>query len=596
MKKNIVFALVLIVCIGSLSINSCSNNSNKDVASAIKHYYFKQIDTTIRHLLSLQTAIDKEADVAVLKNHFLESRLAYKKIEAITEYYFQGLTKRINGAALPDVKVEDGVVWPPHGFQVIEQLLFSNYNDSVVKTITNEINLLKTDLEFTVANLKETSIEQKHIQELVQHQIIRIAALGITGFDTPLSKYALPEAESSLTGLLELVKNYASTNEQKEITAAKNYLATHTDFDSFNRMEFFTMYLMPLSEAVALLQIDSISSANQPYNGGLSQILKGNSFNADYFTNYAIAATNKPKIELGKQLFYDKALSNSKQISCASCHNENLYFTDGKDKAANFLHGGTLERNTPTILYAGFQNNQFYDLRSVSLEDQVNEVMSNKNEFALSSQAVTKKLSQNSEYVKLFAEAFGTKDSISSFYIRNAIAAYVRSLSSFSSPFDAYLNGNKAALSSEQIQGFNLFTGKAKCATCHFIPLFNGTAPPWYNKTESEVIGVPQKAIWKNATIDNDSGRYKINAFAELLYSFKPPTIRNIEKTAPYMHNGVYKTLDEVVEFYHKGGGVGLGINLPNQTLPFDSLQLSNSEKKTIVAFMNSLTDKKPSR
>jgi cytochrome c peroxidase len=594
MKKYIVVVCICIVITIPFSINSCSHaNNNNNIANAFKHYYNKQIEATIANLSNLQKAINQKNTIQVLQHHFLQSRLSYKKVEAITEYYFQGLTKRINGAALPDIKVEDGVVWPPHGFQVIEQLLFSTYTDSLTNTITNEINVLKTDLQFTIAHLKETSITPQHIQELVQHQIIRVATLGITGFDTPLSQYALQETASSLEGLLQLIQQYAPQKILEQATAAIAYVKQHANIDSFNRLAFLVNHLMPLSDAIATLQKDTSMPSNQPYYGGLSQLLKGKAFNADYFANYAIAASNKAKIELGKNLFYDKTLSSSKRLSCASCHNEALYFTDGKIKAANFLHGGLLERNTPTILYAGFQNNQFYDLRSVSLEDQVNEVMNNKNEFALSSTAVTKNLSQNAMYTKLFAEAFGAKDTISSFFIRNAIAAYIRSLSSFSSPFDQYINGNTTALSTEQIQGFNLFAGKAKCATCHFIPLFNGTTPPWYNKTESEVIGVPQKAVWKNATIDADSGRYKINAFSELLYAFKTPTLRNIEKTAPYMHNGVYKTLDEVVEFYHKGGGVGIGIKLPNQTLPFDSLQLSSSEKKAIVAFMNSLTDKK---
>ena len=243
-------------------------------------------------------------------------------------------------------------------------------------------------------------------------------------------------------------------------------------------------------------------------------------------------------------------------------------------------------------MYAGFQNNQFYDLRSVSLEDQINEVMNNKEEFNLNSKQATQKLLENDGYRELFASSFGVKDSISSFFIRNAVAAYVRSLSTFSSPFDEYMNGNKSALSTQQISGFNLFAGKAKCATCHFIPLFNGTTPPWYNETESEIIGVPKKVRWTNAKIDDDSGRYRINQFAELLYAFKTPTLRNVDKTGPYMHNGIYKTLDEVVEFYHKGGGVGLGINLPFQTLPFDSLLLQVNEKQALVAFMQSLTDK----
>ncbi len=155
------------------------------------------------------------------------------------------------------------------------------------------------------------------------------------------------------------------------------------------------------------------------------------------------------------------------------------------------------------------------------------------------------------------------------------------------------MNGNKQKLTTEEINGFNLFAGKAKCATCHFIPFFNGTIPPWYNKTESEIIGVPTFVAWKNAKLDNDLGRYNLNKLEELKYAFKTPTVRNVEKTAPYMHNGSFKNLVDVVEFYHKGGGVGIGIALPFQSLPFDSLILNSTEKKSIVAFMKTLTDKK---
>ncbi len=590
MNKYIVFFILSFVVLSQLIINGCNTKANNNIDVSIKEYYRLQVDSTIANLDVLIKSAANKTPTAGLQKDFLKSRLSYKKIEAIAEYYFQGLTRRINGPALPDVKTEDGVVWPPHGFQVIEQLLFSNYHDSLVPILTQEINLLKTDLQFTVSNLKEQTITLDHLDELIQHQLIRIAAMGITGFDTPLSQYALPETISSIDGLKIILQKQAPQKQFNFINAI-NYLKENKDFESFNRMAFLTDYLMPLSDSIADNNTKD-TLANKPFTGGLSALLKGKNFNANFFTNYSIAATNPAKVALGKKLFYDAILSNTLKVSCASCHKPEMYFTDGKEKAENFIHGGKLSRNTPTILYAGFQNNQFYDLRSVSLEDQINEVMNNKEEFNLKSRQATKKLLDNNEYRELFAASFGVKDSISSFFIRNAVAAYVRSLSSFSSSFDEYINGNKAALSPQQITGFNLFAGKAKCATCHFIPLFNGTIPPWYNKTESEIIGVPKQALWNNATIDDDSGRYRINQFAELLYAFKTPTIRNADKTAPYMHNGVYKTLDEVVEFYHKGGGVGLGINLPCQTLPFDSLVLQVNEKQALVAFMKGLTDK----
>lgn len=591
MTKYIALSFSILFVLSQLLINGCKNETNDNIEASIEKYYNLQIDSTIANLNALSKSVSNKTNAGELHKDFLNSRLSYKKIEAIAEYYFQGLTRRINGPALPDVKTEDGVVWPPHGFQVIEQILFSDYQDSSAPVLIQEINLLKTDLQFTVSNLKEQTITQDHLQELIQHQLIRIAAMGITGFDTPLSQYALPETVSSINGLEIIFRKYSPGKRFNLFGTISHYLRANNDFEKFNRMVFLTEYLMPLSDSIAGSNTTD-TLINKPFTGGLSALVKGKNFNADFFTNYSIASTNPAKVALGKKLFYDAILSNTQKVSCASCHKPEMYFTDGKEKAENFIHGGKLSRNTPTILYAGYQNNQFYDLRSVSLEDQINEVMNNKEEFNLNSKQATEKLLENNDYKELFATSFGVKDSISSFFIRNAVAAYVRSLSTFSSPFDEYLNGKKSALSSQQITGFNLFAGKAKCATCHFIPLFNGTIPPWYNKTESEVIGVPKKVLWTNATIDDDSGRYRINQFAELLYAFKTPTLRNIDKTAPYMHNGVYKTLNEVIEFYHKGGGVGLGINLPFQTLPFDSLFLQVNEKQAIVSFMQSLTDK----
>lgn len=131
--------------------------------------------------------------------------------------------------------------------------------------------------------------------------------------------------------------------------------------------------------------------------------------------------------------------------------------------------------------------------------------------------------------------------------------------------------------------------GKALCATCHFMPLTNGSVPPFFIEKEKEVIGVPKES--NNKELDTDTGFYWV--YNENLHKgmFKTPTIRNIELTAPYMHNGVYNTLEEVKNFYNKGGGSGLGFNVPHQTLPFDHLNLSEQEIQDIITFMKTLTD-----
>src|SRR4030095_2878016 len=119
------------------------------------------------------------------------------------------------------------------------------------------------------------------------------------------------------------------------------------------------------------------------------------------------------------------------------------------------------------------------------------------------------------------------------------------------SRFDLYMHGDKTAMNSDEINGFNLFMGKAKCATCHYMPLFNGTFPPRYMKIESEVIGVPVSA--NSNKIDPDMGKYNTVKVVSLKHAFKTPTVRNAALTAPYMHNGVFTNLQQVMDFYRKG-------------------------------------------
>ena len=130
--------------------------------------------------------------------------------------------------------------------------------------------------------------------------------------------------------------------------------------------------------------------------------------------------------------------------------------------------------------------------------------------------------------------------------------------------------------------------GKALCATCHFVPLTNGTVPPFFSETEKEVIGVAYSN--QNKILDPDLGFYF--KYKEELHKgmFKTPTVRNVAITAPYMHNGAYNTLEEVMNFYNIGGGNGLGFNLDHQTLPIDQLNLTETEQQAIIAYLKSLT------
>jgi len=314
-------------------------------------------------------------------------------------------------------------------------------------------------------------------------------------------------------------------------------------------------------------------------------------FDINYFSLDKSNQLSKGKIILGKKLFNDPLLSGNGQRSCASCHNPHKGFSDGLAKSFNVDESTHTQRNAPTLFNAGYQTFFFLDMRARSLEAQLDTVLNNKLEMGTTLGQVVSRLANNPEYVRMFSSYFPEKNSISGSNLKRALAAYIRSLQSLNSPFDQYMVRSNEKIDQSVYNGFNLFMGKAKCGTCHFAPLFNGLVPPRFVRMESEVIGVPSNTDTLHPKLDPDLGRFGILPVKVVRNAFKTTSVRNIELTAPYMHNGVYSTLEEVIDFYNRGGGAGLGIAPEHQTLPFDKLNLVEKEKKDLIAFLKSLTD-----
>jgi len=592
MIRTIILSLLLV------SIFSCNNKSHKTLENNLHTSISKKIDTLNLCLSELENSKDQKDQIL----NFKKSRRLYKKMEPFVEYYFQGLSRRINGPALPEIKTDDNMVNDASGFQVIEELIYSDTID--LKELKKQVLILKTDLNFIKQNFKDLPVQNHHFYELMQHQIIRIAALGITGFDSPVAFNSIEEANSSLEGIEEFYNMYCEINNQtinqnliELFEKGKQYIEKNNDFNTFNRLEFIKNHLMPMSVAFEKefkKVIDKTPNFydNKVFGGHLADLMQGKKLNPDAFSPFAETKSTPEKTALGKLLFNDVKLSRSNKMSCATCHNAEYAFTDGKKTSLSNIHNNSVKRNSPTLLYSSFQKAFFYDMSSQDLENQIESVMKNPEEFNLSPKEINNKIASNKTLVQLFAKAYPNKKEITPYEIRNAIASYVRSLMPFNSKIDHYFAG-KTKLTESEVNGFNLFAGKAKCATCHFIPVYNGTVPPWYNNSESEVIGVPKNVAWENATVDPDEGRYKFNQLEPLRYSFKTPTVRNIEKTAPYMHNGVFNSLEEIIKFYVLGGGNGIGMKLEHQTLPFDNLNLNETEKQDIINFLKTLTDEK---
>ena len=432
--------------------------------------------------------------------------------------------------------------------------------------------------------------------------LYRILSLGITGFDSPVALHSLPEAKAALGSIEAVAEAYtteftridkSSYNRLRNLLKdAKKYLDRHNDFDSFNRMHFITRYLNPICGLMGSTA-EQLGIINNPARKNVilknSHLFALNSLRNTYLNDDVLTAE---KIDLGKKLFFDPLLSANGKRSCAGCHQPGKGFTDGLQKAMDLDEHSRLARNTPTLWNAALQRNLFADSRQVSLDYLVTEVLSNEKEMNSGIDAAAQKINRQPGYIDLYYKAYpNSGDKISGRNMVNAISMYLHTLVSYSSPFDRYMRGETGSMNKNEINGFNIFMGKARCGTCHFAPLFTGSKPPQYFYQESEVIGVPATADTMHPVLDADDGRYVHTKKDFHQHAFKTPTLRNIGLTAPYMHNGVYRTLEEVVDFYNKGGGQGLGIAPENQTLLPGKLNLTQTEMKDLVLFLHSLTD-----
>ncbi len=578
-----------------LLLFSCVDTQTK--TEKVNDLFQKDIASLKKEVAELQHLIQTDAPEKQIQQQFLQSHEGFKKVEMLSEYYFPTVSKAINGPALDEFEENDQKTLPPEGFQVIEEFLFPNYAQKDKAALLNEMGILSGNLNRLELVSQTNILTDSHVFDAMRLEIFRIVTLGITGFDSPVAQNSISEALVSLESIEDYFKIYAAQSEGnaaqvvlKTIEKGKNYLQQHPHFNIFDRAAFIREIANPLSKGLHQTQV-SLKIPFIKEERGLKTtaqtLFDKDAFDVEAFSGFPDYKTTPEKIALGKLLFNDPILSGDNSRSCASCHHADKAFTDGQEKAVTIDGKSVVKRNTPTLTNIAFQRVFFSDSRVSYLEDQAVAVITNEKEMHGSLEKSVVLLKKDKNYVTKFKTAF-PKNEINSFAIKNALASYIRSLSNYDSKFDGYMRMEEK-LNRDEIAGFNLFAGKAKCATCHFIPLTNGTVPPGFMKSESEVLGVPDK----NKKLDGDLGKFELTGAEIHRNSFKTPTIRNIELTAPYMHNGVFKTLEEVIDFYNEGGGRGLGFSLENQTLPEDKLNLTPKEKKQLIAFMKTLTDKK---
>ena len=305
-----------------------------------------------------------------------------------------------------------------------------------------------------------------------------------------------------------------------------------------------------------------------------------------YFPEMPVAKNNPVTVEgvaLGRHLFYDTELSHKRNLSCGSCHRQEAAFSDGPNAFSTGHNGQLLTRNTLPLFNLAWYQTLFWDGRAISIEDQVFHPVRAHTEMNLQWNEVVKRINSKARYKEMFIAAFGD-DVVDSIRIANAIAQFERTLISYNSKYDQVLAG-KTLFTKEEYEGFELANDMAKgdCLQCH--------------STDADALGT--MVGFSNNGLDDatkvedfkDKGRGAYTGKAADIGKFKIPSLRNIGLTGPYMHDGRFKSLEEVLNFYSEGVKQGLNLDVKMEYAHVGGVHLSKDEQRKIILFLHTLSD-----
>jgi cytochrome c peroxidase len=281
---------------------------------------------------------------------------------------------------------------------------------------------------------------------------------------------------------------------------------------------------------------------------------------------------NMTEAEMGRKLFFDKRFSINNSISCADCHKPNFAFSDSTALSKGFA-GQTTARNAPPLTNIAGRPYFFWDGRSPSLEDQALHPIQHPLEMGMTLKELNNRLRADKFYVNWFKQQYGQLPD--AYLAARAIAAFERTLETGNAAIDQFMEGDSTAISRAAMRGREIFVEKGKCFECHFTPDF--TADEFKN------IGL------FNGKNLNDSGRYNVTKKPDDMGKFRVPGLRNVSLTAPYMHNGMFKTLSEVIDYYNDPAAV-VPDAINKDTLLNGRLNLTQQEKADLLAFLHTLT------
>lgn len=607
------FLVIFSVVVGAISFSFLSAHDDQ----YLRHYTqsmseFRQAQEKLLERIRLANLGDS-TQLAAIRDHIHQNRDRLKALDFWLRYFEPVAYRKLNGPLPVEWETEVFEKFePPYkrtgaGLTLAEEYL---ENDELVQEELQALirESLDSMVIFESDSVLQLLQEPNHFFLANRMFLLNLAGIYTTGYECPDTSRIIPE----LGSMLHAVKSIYAVFEQSfsnnglpdgyipRYEAMIRYVESQPQqFSQFDHFGFIRDHVNPLFRlAQQSIRDRHIVSAN--YNDYALDQHAQNIFDKNLFLSQnskgIFSFVDDPGLlaeirQLGKLLFYDPILSANNKRSCASCHKPTEFFTDTTRRTALQFDGqNSLDRNAPSLVNAIYNHLSMHDGKHISLQGQAREVLGNPIEMNGTEKEIIRKVMSCKTYRDGFRKLLKytpEEKSVSLSHIVSAITWYYADFSQYYSPFDDAMRVNHALPAAAQ-RGFNLFMSKAICATCHFVPHFNGVRPP-YIGSEFEVLGTPADTAYRQ--LSADSGRYLVNPAEETLRAFRTGTVRNSAHTAPYMHNGVFNNLDQLLAFYDSGGGVGNGLLVPNQTLPADSLGLSAREKDDLKAFMHSLTE-----
>lgn len=603
---------MLVTAVFSFSFDQTVNPDRYHDNYMERNHNFKE--SLVDLLITIQSSnINSEEDIAAITEKIQEARFKLKSIDFWARYMEPIAYRNLNGP-LP-------VEWETEVFEKFEPPYKREGNGLTQAALyLEEENMTKEHLTQLVKNAVDaadvfvadsiTSKMKTHDHFFLCNRVylLNLSAIYTTGFECPDTSSIIPELRNMMADVNTIYNSYNESYSKqplpseyitlynKAVTFVNDQPSAFSEFDHFT---FIKDYINPLfiqnQKLLNTYKVFSRSMVDYTLNKKVVSIFNKEIYQGQNPKGIFLRVDDEKALKeidrLGKLLFYDPILSANNMRSCASCHKPTEYFTDTLVATSlQFNQKDVLPRNTPSLINAPYNHLIMMDGKHISLQDQTVDVMTNAIEMGSKQEDVLEKIMGCNEYSKSFKKLLKytpTEKEVTLDHISSAVTFYYAKFSNYYAPFDNAMNKTGVVDASVK-HGFNIFMSKAQCGTCHFVPQFNGVKPPFVG-SEFEVLGVPEDTTY--TALSNDMGRYEVHKADEMKNAFRTGSIRNIAYTKPYMHNGVFNTIEEVVDFYNAGGGAGRGLVVSNQTLGADSLGLSSVEKEHLIKFMTSLNE-----